>query len=145
MARILVIDDDANVRDILRRMLSNQGYDVLVAADGNEGIWIFRRQLADEQPVDLVVTDILMPEKEGLETILELRRELPDVKIIVISGGGSFGEPGNLLHAARTFGAHYSFRKPIPREKLVAAVEDLIGPGSEPATPNVSRSSPPEP
>ncbi len=131
MARILVIDDDFHVQDILRRMLSRQGYDILVAANGNEGIRIFRQQLADQQPVDLVVTDILMPEKEGLETILELRREFQDVKIIVISGGGAFGEPGNILHAARTFGARYSFQKPIPRDELLAAVEDLIGPGSE--------------
>ncbi len=130
MARILVIDDDAYVLDILRRMLARQHYDVLVAANGNEGLRIFRQQLADERPVDLVVTDILMPEKEGLETILELRREFPDVKIIVISGGGSFGDPGTLLHAARTFGAQYSFQKPIRRGKLLAAVEDLIGPGS---------------
>ena len=130
MARVLVMDDDENVRDILRRMLGRKGYEVLLAGNGDEGIRIFHQQLAGGQPVDLVVTDILMPEKEGLETILELRQEFPEVKIIVISGGGSLGEPGNILHAARKLGARYSFRKPIPRDELLAAVEELIGPAS---------------
>lgn len=139
MPRILVIDDDENVRDILQRLLSRKGYEVLVAADGVQGIRAFRQQVAEERPVDVVITDILMPEKEGLETILELRREFQDVKIIVISGGGSFGEPGNLLHAARTFGARYSFQKPIPRDELLAAIRDLVGSGSTSPTDGSAR------
>ena len=129
MPRILAIDDDGNVRDILLRMLSRRGYEVLLAADGNEGIEVFRRQFDSGEPIDLVVTDILMPEKEGLETILELRRSFPDVKIIVMSGGGGLGEPGNILQAARKLGARYSFQKPIPRAEFLAAVRQLVGPG----------------
>ena len=128
MARILVIDDDEHVRDILSRMLTRRGYEVLLADNGLDGIQTYRRQHANGQPIDLVVTDILMPEKEGLETILELRQEFREVKIIVISGGGSFGEPGNLLHAARAFGARYSFQKPIPKDDFLAAVKELLEP-----------------
>lgn len=124
MSRILVIDDDPHVRDILRRMLERQGYEVLAAANGREGIRLFRNQVPD-----LVVTDILMPEKEGLETIRELRQESPDVKIIVVSGGGDLGEPSSILYMARQFGARYSFQKPIPRDKFLAAVRELAGPG----------------
>ncbi|MEM7583605.1 MAG: response regulator [Acidobacteriota bacterium] len=131
MPRILVIDDDENVQDILSRVLTKRGYEVLIANNGAEGIHRFRQQASQEQPADLVVTDLLMPEKEGLETILELRREFPDVKIIVISGGGGFGEPGNMLHAARKLGASYSFQKPIPREDFLAAVQTLVGPADQ--------------
>ncbi len=131
MPRILVIDDDENVQDILSRILAKRGYEVLVADNGNQGIQLFQKAAAGKTPVDLVVTDLLMPEKEGLETILELRREFPDIKIIVMSGGGGFGEPGNILHAARKLGAKYSFQKPIPRDDFLAAVNTLIGPGSQ--------------
>ncbi len=130
MPRILVIDDDENVQDILSRMLTKRGYEVLVANNGNEGIQRFRQESNLDNPVDLVVTDLLMPEKEGLETILELRREFAGIKIIVMSGGGGFGEPGNMLHAARKLGAQYSFQKPIPRSDFLAAVKTLVGSGS---------------
>ncbi|MEM7350626.1 MAG: response regulator [Acidobacteriota bacterium] len=131
MPRILAIDDDENVRDILRRMLSRRGYDVLLADNGKEGIRIFRQQAEQGDPIDLVVTDILMPEKEGLETIRELRQGFPQVKIIVMSGGGGLGEPGNILNAARKLGASYSFQKPIARDDFLATVRQLVGPGAE--------------
>lgn len=124
MPRILVIDDDENTRDILRRMLTRRGYEVLEAENGFEGIRCFQ-----EEGADLVVTDVLMPEKEGLETIQELREEFPSLKIIVMSGGGKLGNAGDFLMIAKIFGAAYSFQKPIPREKFLGAVEALIGPG----------------
>ena len=131
MPRILVIDDDASVRDILHRVLTGRGYEVSAATDGAEGIRHFR-----EHGADLVVTDLLMPGKEGLETIRELRREFPDVKIIVMSGGGGLGDPSTILLTARTFGASYSFQKPIPRDDFLAAVRELVGPseGDDPGT-----------
>ena len=82
MSRILIIEDDEHVRGMLRKMLERIGYDVFDAPDGKEGLDFYRNT-----PVDLVITDILMPEKEGIQTIMELRREFPDVKIIAISGG----------------------------------------------------------
>ena len=86
MARILIIDDDEQVRRYLRKILEAQGHEVVAASDGKLGI-----ELCREEPTDLIITDIFMPEKEGLETIGELRRDYPDVKIIAISGGGRTG------------------------------------------------------
>ncbi len=124
MPRILVIDDDPNVRDILRRMLGRAGYDVLTASNGKAGVQLFR-----DQGADVVITDIVMPEQEGLETIRELRGEYPEVKIIVVSGGGGLGEPSSYLYMAKMFGARYTLQKPIPRGELLAAVRELAGPG----------------
>lgn len=126
MPNILVIDDDPNVRDILRRMLGRAGYQVRTADNGKRGVELFRKTGAD-----LVVTDIVMPEQEGLETIRELHREFPRLEIIVISGGGGLGEPGSYLRMGEMFGARYSFQKPIPRDELLAAIRELIGPGDE--------------
>ena len=119
MPSILVIDDDPNVRDILQRMLGRAGYDVTTAINGKEGIRLFRAEGAD-----VVITDIVMPEKEGLETIRELLEEFPDIKIIVMSGGGGLGEPSSYLSIAKMLGARLSFRKPIPRAELLAAVNE---------------------
>lgn len=83
---VLVIDDEDLVRDMLRRALESAGIEVVVAADGREGL---KAYLAN--PTDVVVTDILMPEKEGIETIIELKREHPNVKIVAISGGDPAG------------------------------------------------------
>lgn len=86
MAQILVIADDAHVRLVLRQVLERAGYTVREAANGREGLQRYRTT-----PTELVMTDILMPEQEGLETIPALRRELPAVKILAISGGGQGG------------------------------------------------------
>jgi len=83
MARILLIDDDAPVRRTLRKMLERQGYEVEEAPDGKAGLTLYQ-----ENPADLIITDLIMPEMEGIETIMELRRRFPDVKIIAMSGGG---------------------------------------------------------
>jgi DNA-binding response OmpR family regulator len=124
MPRILVIDDDENVRDILRRMLTRQGYEVEEAENGERGLRLYR-----ERRADLVITDIVMPEKEGLETIMEMRQEDPEALIIVVSGGGERGSVGDYLFAAREFGARYTFEKPIPKDELLAAVRELVGAG----------------
>ena len=89
MARILIIDNDVQILNMLRQTLEREGYDVLKASNGKQGIRLHR-----EEPVDLIITDIIMPEKEGIETILELKRDYPDVKIIAISGGGRTGPRG---------------------------------------------------
>ena len=85
MARILIVDDDIMFLSLLRDLLAPEGHDILEATNGIEALDIFR-----EASVDLVVTDIVMPEKEGLQTILELKKESPTSKIIAISGGGRY-------------------------------------------------------
>ncbi len=121
MKRILVIDDDIQVRQMLKQILERAGYEVADAPDGKEGIRLYR-----DEPADLIITDIIMPEKEGIETILELRREFPDVKIIAISGGGRF-DPGVYLETAEKFGVARTFGKPIDRKELLDAIQELLG------------------
>ena len=120
MSVILIIDDEAEFREMLRQMLERAGYEVVEAADGNEGL-----RLVKEQQVDLVIADIIMPEKEGLETIMELQRDFPDMKIIAISGGGR-STPETYLQPARLIGAHYTFAKPIDQEEILGAVKQLL-------------------
>ncbi len=120
MRSVLVIDDDDKVRTMLRQSLEREGYDVLEAGDGKEGLKIFR-----EKGADLIITDLIMPEKEGLETITELRQDYPDVKVIAISGGGRVS-PDEYLHLAKSLGAHLTLTKPFEREELLEAVRDLL-------------------
>src|SRR5918999_5755240 len=107
MARILVVDDDADMRFIVREILKSAGHDVTVAVNGREGTVAYF-----EQRPDLVITDLFMPEKDGLTVIRELRAASPEVKIIAISGGGPAGEPGSLDNA-RTLGAVGALAKPF--------------------------------
>ena len=120
MSRILIIDDDIQVRAMLRQMLERSGYDVTDAPDGEAGMMLQRKE-----PAELVITDIIMPEKEGIETIMELRKEFPAVKIIAISGGGRIG-PKDYLEMAERLGASRTMRKPIPRQELLDTVCELL-------------------
>jgi DNA-binding response OmpR family regulator len=120
MARILIIEDDNEVRDYLESVLSRAGYDVVVASNGKDGVDLFRRE-----PVDLVITDIIMPEKDGIETIMDLRRDHRGLKVIAISGGGR-AEPENYLHSARLLGADRTMRKPFTNEEMLEAVGSLL-------------------
>lgn len=120
MARIMVIDDDPQIRDMLTLMLEAAGHEVVIAEDGEIGMEMYR-----EDPADLVITDIIMPEKSGTEAILELRREFPDLKVIAMSGGGRTGPYGHLMLAQR-FGADRVFAKPLKRKDLLAAITDLL-------------------
>ena len=120
MARILVIDDDEQVLDMLYESLTREGYDVLRASNGEQGLRLYR-----QKPVDLIITDIIMPEKEGIETIIELRRDFPDVKIIDMSGGGRIGTK-DYLHLAKIFGVQRTFTKPVAREQLLDAIKALL-------------------
>ncbi len=122
MARILVIDDNDEFRGLMRRWLEGAGYEVVDASNGNEGIKLYRKR-----PADLVITDMIMPEKEGLETMVELRRDFPDVKIIAVSGGG-FEDPKNYLESAKLIGgALRTFTKPFQKEELLEAIEEILG------------------
>ena len=122
MARILVIDDDDAIRLSLKLALEDADHLVEEAADGEEGMTRFRAS-----PADVVITDIFMPEKEGLETIDEIKRDYPQTKIIAISGGGSIG-PEDYLEIAERVGADCSLSKPFDVQLLVATVGDLLMP-----------------
>lgn len=123
MVRILVIDDEPTLREFFKELFEEAGYEVDVASDGVQGLQMFTAQ-----PHDLVLTDLLMPNKEGLETILELRDHAPDVKIIVITGGG-IGLGDDLLDLARELGANRALRKPVPMKRLLTIVKEVLNEG----------------
>lgn len=114
MATILVIDDEERVRILLRTALEAEGYEVTEAANGRQGLDLYRHK-----PTDLVITDIVMPELNGLGMLLELMREFLDVKVIAISGAG--GEK-NVLDVAKLLGARQTFQKPFSVPQLLGAV-----------------------
>jgi DNA-binding response OmpR family regulator len=120
MHNILVIDDDEQIRSLLFRSMAMAGFAAVTAADGREG-----QRLLKEQPFDLVITDLIMPEKEGMETISFIRKQFPGTRIIAISGGGRIG-PETYLPAALELGADRAFAKPFAVDDLVAAVRDLL-------------------
>lgn len=120
MAKILVIEDDDSFRNVLVQMLVKVGYDVRQAGDGNQAIEV----CAQFEP-DLVLTDIIMPDKEGLETIQELLQICPDMKIIAMSGGGKFG-PDSYLPLAQKLGAKATLQKPFMREQLLSTISDVL-------------------
>jgi len=121
MACIMVVDDEIDVRLTLREALELHGYSVIEASNGNAALSLYRK----EQP-DLLILDLFMPEKEGLEVILELKREYPDAKIIAISGGGTLGLKEGALRAAQYFGAQRGFTKPFALRDVLDAVEALL-------------------
>ena len=121
MTRILVIDDDMQMRQMLRQTLERQGYEVIDASDGREGIRLYR-----QVPTDLIITDIIMPGKEGVETIIELKRDFPDVKIIAISGGSRGLDAKNCLSYVKGLGVSHVFTKPFDREELLEAILELL-------------------
>ena len=120
MAKILIIDDEKPIREALSALAIAAGHEPLCAADGRQGMAKF----ASFQP-DLVITDILMPEQEGVETINELRKLSPDLPIIAISGGGRAGSM-SFLKIAERFGANRTIAKPFAASVIMAAFNDLL-------------------
>ena len=114
MATILIIDDEESIRILLRSALEAAGYEVTEAANGRQGLELYRRK-----PADLVITDILMPELNGLDMLLELTREFLNAKVVAISGAG--GEK-NVLDVAKLLGARQTFLKPFSIPQLLSAV-----------------------
>lgn len=121
MARILLIDDDEDVRRTLVRMLETAGHEVHEAADGDSGI-----ELCNKVLPQLVISDILMPEKDGIETIMTLKRDHPGLRILAISGGGRSGAM-DFLDMARALGADEALQKPFRRAELLDLVNRLLG------------------
>jgi CheY-like chemotaxis protein len=115
--RILIVDDDAGVRQVLRGMLLPAGYQVEAACNGREALDRVR-----QEHFDLIITDLVMPEQEGIETIKLLRQEFPAIKVIAISG--AFG--GDYLRIAAFLGASRTLAKPVRMETMIRAVEETL-------------------
>jgi len=120
MAHILIIDDDVLICQLLRRILEQLGHRVTDAQEGRKGLNAFQ---AD--PADLVITDLIMPGMEGIETILEMKRRFPGTKIIAMSGGG-VGSGSDYLQMARKFGAHQILNKPFSVQMLTDLVSTML-------------------
>jgi len=116
-----VIDDEAPMRRFVAHALTKQGHTVSEAADGAEALRILA-----ERPISLVITDLLMPETDGIETIMELRRLYPAIKIIAISGGGEYQSGAGFLRAAVSLGADRTLTKPFEFNQLLPAVQALV-------------------
>ncbi|MBF0101501.1 MAG: response regulator [Desulfobacterales bacterium] len=125
MARILVIDDELHIREMLAKLLTRHGHEVLTAEDGRQGI-----QLHSKQPVDLVITDIIMPEVEGMEVIRVFKHNFSTVPIIAISGGGRI-EPYTYLKMAEELGATRTFKKPFETKELIQTIKELLNHSTE--------------
>lgn len=121
MPTIVLIDDDATVQKAFSRYLSASGYDVQLANDGREGL-----RMIEAEPPDLVITDIMMPEIDGLEILMAIRKLDFPLPVIAISGGMR-ALPLNFLRHAKDLGASYVFEKPVPLKHLLSAVKELIG------------------
>ena len=121
MARLLVIDDDPTIRALVAGLLEELGHSVVEAIDGRAGLALFAKQ-----GFDLVVTDIVMPEQEGIETIGAIRRLSRAVPILAISGSATVGSSGDYLRAAAALGASATLQKPIVPDAFVATIERLL-------------------
>ena len=133
MQRILIVDDERDVRDSVKCVLDDAGYVVLTADNAAEAL----EQLG-RTPMDLVITDIIMPKTNGVQAIESIRRAFPMVRIVAISGGGNFGVAGYqptaiatnaYLRSAEEAGAHLVLTKPFEAEDLLEAIEKLLGVG----------------
>jgi two-component system response regulator (stage 0 sporulation protein F) len=120
MTRILLIDDDAEVRGMLARTLTHFGHVVIQACNGKEGLSLFQASR-----VDIVITDIVMPEMEGFEVLRELRKIQSNVVIIAMSGGGR-QDPKDVLHIAKHLGAARVLSKPFLSDELISIIDDLV-------------------
>jgi len=130
MASLLVVDDEDIIREVLKELLERAGYDVRVASDGDAAIKMFQ-----EKPADLIIIDIVMPNKNGVDTIKALREEKPDILSIAISGGGQAGvlaykpealQTAAFLAAAESVGANVALAKPFSTKELLSAVNGLM-------------------
>jgi DNA-binding response OmpR family regulator len=121
MSRILVIDDEALLRSTIVTMLNREGFTVEEAPDGQTGLAIFQKR-----PPDLVITDIFMPNKDGIEIIKELKRSFPRTKIIAMTGGGQ-RRMMEISPAAKALGADHVLHKPFESEHLLAVINAVLG------------------
>lgn len=124
MAAILIADDDPIVRQFAIELLRDSDHAVVEAADGREAV-----RLIEAMPIDLLVVDMLMPEMDGMETILSVRQTHPGIRILAISSGGQIGA-SHVLRLATTFGAHATLRKPLQLTTFAGAIDELLSTGA---------------
>ena len=117
---ILVVDDEPGIRELLCMMLEAAGHTVVVAEDG-----IQAPKVLATHPVEVVITDLLMPERDGLEFITEVRKKFPNIKIIAMSGGGHIARD-SYLRIAKNFGAHFLLEKPFSQSGVLNAIEQVL-------------------
>lgn len=120
MPGVLIVEDDKELREMLKISLARRKFTVLEAENGRDAIVHFKPSITD-----LVVTDLIMPDEDGLKVIMKLREIKPSVKIIAISGGGKAG-PGSYLSLAKALGANATFSKPFSINDLIAKIEELL-------------------
>lgn len=120
MAKILIAEDEASIRKLIRKLLESEGHEILEASDGIQCMDLYKKKNPD-----LVITDLIMPDKEGLEVIREIRNLNPQAKIIAISGGGLV-DPKMYLNLAQKLGAVRTFTKPIENEVLISAITETL-------------------
>jgi DNA-binding NtrC family response regulator len=116
MARILVIDDEDSMLEILQEMLEDAGYEVVCASDGEEGVRLYH-----EAPTDLIVTDIVMPKKDGVAVVWELRADYPEAKILAMTGYDPVALP-----ITEQLGVVATFKKPFKMQEFLKAVRDIL-------------------
>jgi CheY-like chemotaxis protein len=124
MAGILVVEDDNELREMIRISLARRKFTVLEAVDGKEAIQRFKPSITD-----LVVTDLIMPEEDGLKVIIKLKEMKPSLKVIAISGGGKAG-PASYLNLAKALGADMVYSKPFSINDMIYKIEELLGTGA---------------
>jgi DNA-binding response OmpR family regulator len=120
MPGILIVEDEKDLREMLKTSLVRHKFTVYEAENGKEALTHFKPSITD-----LVITDIIMPDEDGLKVIIKLRELKPSVKIIAISGGGKAG-PGSYLNLAKALGANATFSKPFSINELIAKIEELL-------------------
>ena len=120
MAGILIVEDDKDLREMLKISLLMRKYTVLEASDGKEALIKFRPGVTD-----MVITDLIMPDEDGLKVIMKIKEIKPSIKIIAISGGGKAG-PGNYLNLAKALGADEIFPKPFSINEMIKKIDELL-------------------
>lgn len=120
MSRILLVDDNTDLLEVQAAFLTAHDQDVLTATNGREAL-----RILTESPVDVMITDIIMPDMEGFETMMEVRKKFPNMPIIVVSGGGRVGAT-DYLSMAKSMGADATLSKPVPPSALLAEAQYLI-------------------
>ncbi|MBK1696570.1 response regulator [Rhodovibrio salinarum] len=121
MATVLVIDDQADIRNVFAEVLQEAGYQVVTAVNGRDGL-----AKASSSEIDLIITDILMPERDGIEVIHEIKRTSGETPVVAVSGGGTMRGP-DLLSIASKLHADATLQKPVDADALVRTVQELLG------------------
>jgi YesN/AraC family two-component response regulator len=121
MARILVVDDEETVREMVTKMIQPAGHEVIEATNGSEA-----RDACNDGPVDLIITDIVMPKKNGIDLIMDVKKNFPDIPVIAISGGGGITGRYDYLEIAKLVGAKNILKKPFSMADIRSAVDDII-------------------